>query len=736
MIGETVSHYRILEKLGEGGMGVVYKAEDSKLKRSVALKFLPADLTRDPKAKERFVREAQTASALDHPNICTIYEIDETDDGRTFICMACYRGDTLRARIERGPLSLEHAVEIATHVARGLSAAHARGMVHRDVKPGNIFITDDGQVKILDFGLAKLAGQTRLTKTGSTVGTVAYMSPEQARGETVDHRTDVWSLGVVLYEMLTGQLPFRSQYEQAALYSILNEDPSAITDVRPEVPRELAEIVRRALAKRPDERYGSIEEILADLRSVGTLSEASAEPSARPSIAVLPFANLSADKEQDYFCDGMTEEIINALAQLEGLRVVARTSAFAFRGTEKDVREIGRKLSVEKLLEGSVRKAGDRVRITAQLINVSDGYHLWSERYDREMKDIFSIQDEIARSIAGELEVKLGKKAGTSLVSPRTDNLDAYNLYLEGRFYFNKLTQQGQAKAIQCFEEAIKKDPNFAPAYAQLGHVHGSRTVWGNVPPHEAIPKLREAARKALELDDTLAEAHVALGLVYFLYDWNLSAAEEELRRALELEPNSAFARVNYALFLMTRRRYEEGLAQGRLALKLDPLSSMISAWVGKILAFAGYYEEAIDELEKGLARDPNYWNGHLMLSLVHLNAGNAEGAMAAAERALELAPDSSYALMQVAVSCYIVGEKERADELLSRLKAKAQKEYVPSMFFVWSSLARGELDEALRWLERAFEEHDGWLCFYTLVPMLLPDDPRFLEKFRRIGYE
>jgi serine/threonine protein kinase/Tfp pilus assembly protein PilF len=743
MIGETVSHYRILEKLGEGGMGVVYRAEDTKLKRSVALKFLPPDLTRDSNAKERFVREAQAASALDHPNICTVYEIDETEDGRTFICMACYDGDTLKTKIEQGPLSLENSIDIASHIARGLSAAHGKEMVHRDIKPGNVFIASDGQVKILDFGLAKLVGQTRLTKTGNTVGTVAYMSPEQARGETVDRQTDIWSLGVVLHEMLTGELPFKSEYEQAALYGILNEDPTSVTALRSEVPEELGQIVSKALAKSPDDRYGSAEDIIADLSRVGEKKESAAtgkgilpEPSHLPSIAILPFANLSADKEQDYFCDGMTEEIINVLAQLQGLRVVARTSTFAFRGTDLDAREVGKRLNVERLLEGSVRKAGDTVRITAQLINVSDGYHLWSERYDREMKNVFSIQDEIARSIAGELEVKLGKKEGASLASPRTVDLDAYNLFLEGRFYSNKLTGEGNRKAIELFEQAIGKDPRFAAAYAELGLVHAMEILWENVPPHEGMPKLRELAKKALDIDDRVANAHTAMAIVYFLYDWNLTAAEEEYKKAIELEPNSASAHMYYALFLMTRRRHEEGLAEARFAQKLDPLSDRINAWVGKILAFAGHYDEAIRELDKELARAPEYWNGHLMLSLVHLNEGNAREALEAAERALELAGDSSYPLMQVAMTYYLVGDRTRADELFARLKEKAEGEYVPSMFFVWNHLARGEMEEALRWLDRAFEEHDGWMCFYTLVPMLIPDEPRFLEKFRRIGFE
>ncbi len=396
LIGKTISHYRIIEKLGEGGMGVVYRAEDTRLERTVALKFLSPDMTRDASATERFVQEAKAAAALNHPNICTVHEIDEAD-GRTFIAMECVEGENLKVKITSGTLELNEAVDVAAQVAEGLAAAHERGIVHRDIKPANIVVTPGSRAKIMDFGLVRMAGGAQLTRLGTTVGTVAYMSPEQARGETVDHRTDIWSLGVVLYEMLTGKRPFTGDRDQTVIYSILNDDPESITSHVSGVPPEIAGILVKALAKDPTARYQSAGNLAADLKAFrqrltsDPTAAISVEPEALPSIAILPFANMSPDPENDYFGDGLAEELANALAQLPQLRVAARTSAFQFRGKDSDIREIGTKLNVGTVLEGSVRKAGNRLRVTAQLISVSDGFHLWSDRYDREMEDVFAV---------------------------------------------------------------------------------------------------------------------------------------------------------------------------------------------------------------------------------------------------------------------------------------------------------------------------------------------------------
>jgi len=520
MIGRTISHYKILEKLGEGGMGVVYKAEDTTLRRAVALKFLPVALTREPEARERLAREAQAAAALNHPNICTIHEIDEVE-GQTFIAMEHVEGETLRARIRSAPLDIGEALDMAAQVAEGLAEAHAKGIVHRDIKPANIMITDAGRVKIMDFGLARTAGCGQLTKTGTTVGTVAYMSPEQARGAALDHRTDIWSLGVVLYEMLAGKRPFKGDHDQAVIYSILNEEPRAVSSIRPGVAAGLERILTGMLSKSPSSRYQTAQEIVTDLRAdmdeseSPTLISRAAGSGSPPSIAVMPFVDMSPGKDQEYFCDGMAEELINTLTKIRDLKVVARTSAFSFKGKTMDVREIGRRLNVEKVLEGSVRKSGNKLRITAQLINVADGYHVWSEKFDRDMEDIFAIQDEISLAIVDNLEITLLKKEEEALLKRYTEDLEAYNLYLKGIYFLRMYTAEGFQEAIRHFEQALQEDPNYALAYYGLAEVFYAISYWANVPPHDAYPQAKEYARKAIEIDEDIGEAHAALGLVY-----------------------------------------------------------------------------------------------------------------------------------------------------------------------------------------------------------------------------
>ncbi len=742
MIGKTISHYRILEMLGEGGMGVVYKAEDTKLERFVALKFLPQELTRDPDVIDRFIHEARAASALDHPNICTIHEINETDDGRMFICMAYYEGDSLKHRVEQGPMPVDKALDIGIQIAEGLARAHERGIVHRDIKPANIMITDRDMVKIVDFGLAKLAGKTKITKEGTTLGTIDHMSPEQTRGDEVDHRSDIWSLGVVLYEMLTGRAPFRGEYDQAVIYSILNEEPMPVTAVRADAPAEVDQIISRALAKNPDERFRQVSAFLDELQSLKDavtmkrMEEKTGITDGPPSIAVLPFVNMSPDPENEYFGDGLAEELINALAQLKGLRVAARTSAFRFRGGETDLREVGKKLGVGTVLEGGVRRAGNRLRVTAQLINTENGYHLWSERYDREMEDIFAIQDEITAAIVKELEIKLLKGEEKQLLKRYTDNLEAYTVYMKGLYYWNSLTPEGYQKSIEYLHKAVEIDPDYALAYVGLAIWYHSHVFWGVIPPIEAHEKALGYLERAMALDDGIATAYNVLASINFSYDWDCVEAECNFRKTLELDPGDSMTHINYSLFLALQKRFDEARAETAVARRLDPLSPMIIAWAGMIPMLAGEREEAIKIFNEAIEIDPGYWQPYLWLGTAYMYEPKMEEAIAALERAVELSTGASIALSRLISAYYLAGETGKADVLFKELKEKADRMYVPPTFFANIHCVRGEEDEAFRWLDRAVEMRDGWLTFLSSAPPAIrPSGPRVDAILKTIGF-
>ena len=567
--GASLGPYMIAAELGHGGMGVVYTAHDPRLKRKVAIKLLTADLTRDDTAKQRFLQEAQAASALDHPNICTIFEINETPDGQLYLVMAYYEGETLKERIERGPLALDEAVDIATQVGQGLAEAHSAGIVHRDIKPANLLIAKGGVVKILDFGLAKLAGAEGVTQTGTTVGTVAYMSPEQARGEEVDRRTDIWSLGVVFYEMLAGEPPFQGENLLALSKAILESPPSSLAGAA----SSAQSVVTRALSKVQSQRYQAVTDLLEGLRSTARPTPDASGPSDIPSIAVLPFADMSPEKDQDYFCEGMAEEIINALTALDGLHVASRTSAFLAKAKNFDIAEIGERLTVGAVLEGSVRKAGSRLRVTAQLINVSDGFHLWSERYDRDMHDVFAVQDEIAQSVVEKLKVKLLGEPDTPGIKRPTDNLEAYNLFLEGRYYFGKFTKTNFERSLGCFARARALDAGYVQALAGAALVQTQQAFLGYVALRDVMPAAKQAAVEALAVDETIAAAHIALARVFEVYEWDRPAALRENRRAAELSPGDALIRSFYAISLARDGQEAAAVVEARAAVESDPLS-------------------------------------------------------------------------------------------------------------------------------------------------------------------
>jgi non-specific serine/threonine protein kinase len=732
MIGATISHYTILEKIGGGGMGVVYKAQDTKLKRIVALKFLPADLTRDPEAKTRFIYEAQAASALQDDHICTIHDIDETDDGRMFICMDFYEGETLKKKIERGPLSIGGALDLAIQIARGLAKAHEAGMVHRDIKPANVIITNDGVAKILDFGLAKLAGQAKLTKTGSTVGTAAYMSPEQARGLDVDHRTDTWSLGVVLYEMLTGKLPFRGEHEAALLYSIVHEEPQPISSFRVDLPPDIELSITKMLQKEPGGRFQHMRELLSQLGTIKKKHETESEK-ALPSIAVLPFVNMSADPENEYFSDGLSEEIINALSKLEGLHVTARTSAFRFRGKDLDMREIGRQLSVSTVLEGSVRKAGNRLRITAQLIDAESDAHIWADKYSGTLDDVFEIQEKVSRSIVDSLKLKLTAEECRKIAERPIENVEAYECYLRAVHQIYRFSEDALEIALQYLQNAINVIGDNALLHSAMAFAFWQYVNMG-VKQEDYIAKAQESVRKALACDPDFPQAHAMLGFICQVFEGNQRESIRHFKRALESNPDEYLALKGLALSLTEYMgKISEAVPLVERLIQVDPLDPSNYLIQGRLYFYGGEYESAVRSFYRGYQLDPRNVSLMQMYSWSLAYEKRIDEALSIIEQTVKVSPESAFTRCSLLLKYALLNDKDKAHEQITPELRKTCNRDAAFSHVLGVMLARiDERNDALDWIENAVNR--GFINY----PLLSEKDPwlanlRGEERFKKL---
>ncbi len=733
--GQRIAHYEVLGRLGSGGMGVVYKAYDRRLDRLVALKFLPGHLAADDAAKVRLIYEARAASALDHPNICTVYDIGETE-GRLFLALACYEGETLKQRIARGPRPVNEVLEQVRQVTDGLRAAHRRGIIHRDIKPSNVMLTGEGAAKILDFGIAKVEG-TDLLKEGRAAGTIAYMSPEQTRGEAVDGRTDLWSLGVVLYEMLTGRQPFRGEDIRTVINAIRYDEPEPVQQLRPEVPALLARLVETCLKKAPAERYQRAVDVLADLRAIETRSTAGGERSPQfRRLAVLPLSNFSPNPDDDYLAGGMTEDLIDRLSKLRGVRVIARTSVKSYKDATENTTKIGRELDVKTLLKGSVRKIGDQVHLTIHLVDTNRNERTWAAEHSVVLEDVPTLLQSIAQTVASELHEQIPSNELRQLVKTGTDVPEAYTSYLRGRYFWNKRDGASVQQARAYFQQALDLDPTFARAWTGLADAFSLLGSLSVLPPEEAHPRARAAARKALEIDDELAEAHASLATTLADYYWDWEAAGQHYRRALALNPSYATAHLWFAGYLRDLGNFDEALAEVRMARELDPLYLPAQAAEGLTLHFARRYEEAIALHLKLLDINPSYTIAHFYLGLSYVQQGRFEETIAALHRAETrgaIVPDVkglfgyTYARM---------GNHTEARKMLRELDQLANEKYAYPFHRAMIYVGLNEKDHALEYLEKACEERVRLVRLMNVDPFFDPlrPDPRFRTLVEQVG--
>jgi serine/threonine protein kinase len=789
MIGQTISHYRILEQLGAGGMGVVYKAHDSRLDRALALKLLPESMAQQPQALERFRREARAASALNHPGICTIYDIGE-EDGRAFIAMEFIDGETLRNHIHGQALPREEVLKFGIQIAEALEAAHAEGIIHRDIKPANIFITKRGNAKVLDFGLAKLVPKGIASKdsdsgrdpaestsiVGIISGTPSYMSPEQVRGDELDARTDIFSLGLVIYEMATGRQAFGGGTGGAIIEAVLTRPPVSVRSINPEIPASLEAIIDKALCKDRDRRYQSAADILRDLQllkreidSGHTTREETAQPvltssteplssAANPgpststqqtgtvrrprvskvigSLAVLPFENVSRDPENEYLGDGIAGSLINNLATVPKLRVMAQSTVFRYKGREIDPQAVGRELNVRAVLTGRVMQSGGALRIGTELVDVATGSQLWGAQFDRKPGDIFVIQDEISNEISGKLRLQLTRAEKKRLIRRHTEDAEAYRLYLQGRHHWNRWTEEGFYKAIGYFQQAVEKDPSYALAYTGVAESYVLLGWNSYLPPKDAFPKGKAAAMIALRFAPELGEAHTPLAASLWLHDWQWPEAQTEFQRSLELNPTYPTANHWYAEYTMTMGRQVDSIAKMKNSQELDPLSLIISVAIGWASYMARRYDEAIEQLLRTVELDPNYAVTYWILGLLYRITGRYDLAIAAGEKGVNLSGGSPLMRAALAHTYGKAGKATDARHVLDDLTELAKHKYVAPHFFAGIHIGLGDNDRAMDYLEKSWDERCHWLIYLHIDPSMddLRSDPRFDDLLKRVG--
>ena len=816
MLGKTFSHYRVVKLLGQGGMGVVYEAEDTRLGRHVALKFV-AEKVLVPETVERFHREARAASLLNHPNICTVHDVGEAG-GYHFIAMELLEGATLEHLLKAGPLPLERLLPVAIQIADGLDAAHSRGVIHRDIKPANVFVTTPGRAKIMDFGLAKFlqpaAGsllsasdsQTtmpHLTTPGAPVGTVAFMSPEQVRGKELDARTDLFSFGTLLYTMAVGEFPFRGETPAVILSGILERPPVPPREVDPNLPQKLEDIILKALEKDRDDRYQSARDMLVDLRRLlrslvggsATISSELTMTSLPPgsltsgtspartaaktgpkrkrlgiagavaivlvaaglglglwrlsgsrgwpvspaagseikSLAVLPLENLSHDPAQDYFADGMTDELIAKLSKISALRVISRTSAMRYKGGGKSLPEIARELKVDAVVEGSVLRSNNRVRINARLIQVATDKQMWAETYERDLRDILALQGDVAGAIVREIRIQVAPEESSQLASKRAIDPDAYQVYLQGRVAFSRMTPESLTQAVEYFNRAIAEDPSYALAYAGLADSY-IQSAGRLLPPHDVMPKARAAIERALQLDGSLGEGHSSLAQVKLFYEFDWQGAGPEFRRASELNPGSALIHQMNALFLGSQGRTEESLAEGARALEFDPVGTSSGCLEARLLYYARRYDQAIDRYRKALATDPTVAGHCTWASFAFQKVSRFAEAITAARHSAEASPNEMLPRAALARAYGVMGNKDEARKVVRQMLDLSRRRFISENDFA-TAYSGWDSEQSLAWLEKAYTGRGGLLVYLKVDATFddLRSEPRFQDLLRRL---